>query len=346
MGTTLTGTTPQDTYDSLIKVTDNGPLSATAKYLSDGLGNDSVLALSTSRVGIGTASPATSLHVSDAASTTATFNSTFGQLSISLLNNGSTFAQIGSGVAVTPSATATDLGFGTAGGASTNIVFATGASFTERMRITSAGDAQFGDGNNFNPVIQYAGSGRVAASPAYSFRGDLDTGMFNPNTGNTIAFATAATERMRIDASGNVGIGTSTPSAKLDVNGNSVLSGAYHYQGAGTYRKQFIQGSVTAAASGTAKKIFTSGYTAVAQIYVIARQDVSNLATTSCAFANAYGGASVTTLEDALLGNVTAISVTYNNAGPYTIEVTLTYSGAAPTIHFYAEGMGDDSFIL
>ena len=48
MGTTLTGTTPQDTYDSLIKVTDNGPIGATPKLLSDGLGNDSSLALSTS----------------------------------------------------------------------------------------------------------------------------------------------------------------------------------------------------------------------------------------------------------------------------------------------------------
>jgi hypothetical protein len=57
MGTTLTGTTPQDTYDSLIKVTDNGPISGTAKYLSDGLGNDSILALSTARVGLGTATP-------------------------------------------------------------------------------------------------------------------------------------------------------------------------------------------------------------------------------------------------------------------------------------------------
>jgi hypothetical protein len=63
MGTTLTGTTPQDTYDSLIKVTDNGPLSGTAKYLSDGLGNDSVLALSTDNIGIGTTSPSTKLHV-------------------------------------------------------------------------------------------------------------------------------------------------------------------------------------------------------------------------------------------------------------------------------------------
>jgi hypothetical protein len=63
MGTTLTGTTPQDTYDSLIKVTDNGPLSGTAKYLSDGLGNDSALALSTAGVGIGTNAPLELLHL-------------------------------------------------------------------------------------------------------------------------------------------------------------------------------------------------------------------------------------------------------------------------------------------
>jgi hypothetical protein len=63
MGTSLTGTTPQDTYDSLIKVTDNGPLSATAKYLSDGLGNDSALSLSTDKVGIGTNAPSALLNV-------------------------------------------------------------------------------------------------------------------------------------------------------------------------------------------------------------------------------------------------------------------------------------------
>jgi len=52
MGTTLTGTTPQDTYDSLIKVTDNGPISGTLKALSDGLGNDSTLSLSTTAASI------------------------------------------------------------------------------------------------------------------------------------------------------------------------------------------------------------------------------------------------------------------------------------------------------
>jgi hypothetical protein len=59
MGTTLTGTTPQDTYDSLIKVTDNGPLSGTLKALSDGLGNDSSLSLSTTAASISGALGAT-----------------------------------------------------------------------------------------------------------------------------------------------------------------------------------------------------------------------------------------------------------------------------------------------
>ena len=89
-------------------------------------------------------------------------------------------------------------------------------------KLDVTGDARFGDGNNFNPLIQYAGSGRVAASPGYSFVGDLDTGMFNPNLGNTLAFTTAGAERMRIDSSGNVGIGVTGPLSKLHVNGGNI----------------------------------------------------------------------------------------------------------------------------
>ena len=63
MGSTLTNTQPKDTYKSLLKTSDSSELSATAKYVSDGNGNDSPLALSTSNVGIGTASPAGKLHV-------------------------------------------------------------------------------------------------------------------------------------------------------------------------------------------------------------------------------------------------------------------------------------------
>ena len=68
MGTSLTGLTPSTTYDALIKVGDNGALSATAKVLSDGLGNDSILSLSTDKVGIGTSSPTVPFEVTQSVS--------------------------------------------------------------------------------------------------------------------------------------------------------------------------------------------------------------------------------------------------------------------------------------
>jgi hypothetical protein len=69
MGTSLTGTKPKDTYDSLIKVGDNGPISGTAKYLSDGLGNDLPISVSTSNVGIGTSAPDTLVTLGSTART-------------------------------------------------------------------------------------------------------------------------------------------------------------------------------------------------------------------------------------------------------------------------------------
>ena len=50
MGTSLTGLTPATTYDALIKVGDNGPIDATLKTLSDGLGNDLPMQASTSAI--------------------------------------------------------------------------------------------------------------------------------------------------------------------------------------------------------------------------------------------------------------------------------------------------------
>ena len=66
------------------------------------------------------------------------------------------------------------------------------------------------------PLAQAAGS---AALPSYTFSGSTGTGVWRP-AANTWAVSTAGVERLRIDASGNVGVGA-TPSAnvKLDVNG-------------------------------------------------------------------------------------------------------------------------------
>jgi hypothetical protein len=64
----------------------------------------------------------------------------------------------------------------------------------------------------------------TAAAPAIVPTGDSNTGIFFP-AADTIAFAEGGTEGMRIDSSGNVGIGITPSGQKLDVNGGSVFRG-------------------------------------------------------------------------------------------------------------------------
>jgi hypothetical protein len=155
MGTTLTGTTPQDTYDSLIKVTDNGPLSGTAKYLSDGLGNDSALALGLTQVGIGTNTlfttasiaaslPATSIGASFNAGMLNLQNTSTANGNLSLIGfqdanafiNLAALGAINTTHSASPNSVVGELGFYTKP-SGVNVV-------QERMRITSAGNVGIG----------------------------------------------------------------------------------------------------------------------------------------------------------------------------------------------------------
>ena len=198
MGTTLTGTTPATTYDSLIKVTDNGPISGTAKYLSDGLGNDSVLALSTSKVGIGTSNPSADLHIS----------SSFPEIRLQdnaypATNHYSTIDGNGGSGILSLSADASNTA------ANSAMLFKVDSA--ERMRITSAGELQL----TGNGVVRNQHS---SANYSYWQQSDVDARLF-VQYAQPLIFGTNAAERMRISSTGNVGIGTSSPVTALDVNG-------------------------------------------------------------------------------------------------------------------------------
>ena len=61
---TLSGNKIKDTYQSLVKFSDNGNITTSAKQLTDGFGNNSPLYLSTTQIGIGVTPEATyDLHV-------------------------------------------------------------------------------------------------------------------------------------------------------------------------------------------------------------------------------------------------------------------------------------------
>ena len=116
---------------------------------------------------------------------------------------------------------------------------------TERLRIDSSGVASFAsnpilNGGTANGLVYLDGSKVATSGSAVTFDGtNLATtgtasatkliptggtatgnGMYLP-AANTLALSTNGTERVRVDSSGNLGIGTASPGAKLDIGGTN-----------------------------------------------------------------------------------------------------------------------------
>jgi hypothetical protein len=60
-------------------------------------------------------------------------------------------------------------------------------------------------------------TGGSASGPAISFTGDSNTGIYSPGA-DQVAVATNGTGRLFVNASGNVGVGTSSPGTRLWVS--------------------------------------------------------------------------------------------------------------------------------
>jgi hypothetical protein len=181
---------------------------ATAGILRLGTGGSEKMRISVAgNVGIGTSSPARPLDV-----------------------NGT--ARLADGAVLEWGGTTTRI----SGSSSTNtLILATNNA--ERMRIDSSGNVGIGTTSPvYKLVVSAAGASGIEFGPAYSGTANLiqhysRSGGVYVDAVNDAAqhrFATSGTERLRIDSSGNVGIGTSSPSADLSVGSITTSSGDVH----------------------------------------------------------------------------------------------------------------------
>jgi len=171
--------------------------------------------------------------------------------------------------------------------ASINLVGAAGGSYirfntaaannttaTERMRINSVGDMIIKDYGNIYASINNS---------------TVNSGIYFGGTDNTLRSYTNDTERMRIDSSGNVGIGETSPTSKLHVKDTpAATSGAI----------LTLRNSQATASNTTFGGIFfssTPGYD-----FSIGKSNVNS--TTTLSFRNGNSGASLMDIDAA--GNV------------------------------------------
>jgi hypothetical protein len=210
-------------------VTGTGTTNYVPKWTSGSAIGDSQIFDNGTNVGIGTTSPDSKLVVSGSGQITTKVESTNNQANVFLQGTFGQFENLAGELYITNNA------------ASSPIIFRAGSA-TERLRITSAGDVLVGTTSS---SYSSAGRGLIVANGStnslfgWSVGGSSKGYMYHEGTNvyleNSVSggffnltqvgagyfsFNTNATERMRITSAGNVGIGTTSPSYKLEVNGN------------------------------------------------------------------------------------------------------------------------------
>lgn len=201
-------------------------------------------------------------------------------------------------------------------------------------------------GTDVYPSVQTAGVGPVktsltqitafalanapagaVATPSIAPTGDTNTGFWFP-AADTIAASTGGSERLRINSSGNVGIGTASPTRKLHVLGgdslNAMIVGASNALCIGSTASYGYLESLDTTGSISYNPLWLGG--SIVQLGVSGSEKMR---------ITSAGNVGIGTTSPAKLLDVKTTAITSGTATNETIRITATFSGglsAATTV--------------